>query len=147
MSGITKFDERMFAEARKVAKTSSFENFHMGCVIVYKKHIIGAGSNSDKTHPMQAQYNKYRKFNKTRNGIKHSLHAEIAALNSISYPVGLQVDWEKIKVYIYRICPGKKRGHGLARPCEGCMRALKDLGIRHIYYTGEESFIYERLYK
>ena len=92
MANITNFDEKMFAAAAKEAEKSDFENFHMGCVIVYKKHIIGAASNSDKTHPMQAQYNKYRKFNKTKNGIKHSIHAEIAAINSVPYIIGREVE-------------------------------------------------------
>lgn len=141
---ITKFDRQMFAAARKQAKQSDFENFHVGCVIVYKKHIIGAGSNSDKTHPMQAYYNKYRQFNKTKNGIKHSVHAEIAAINSIPYTVGKEVDWSKVKVYIYRICKGKEGGHGLAAPCLGCRQALIDLGIQHVYYSGDGSLIYEQ---
>ena len=145
MSGINNFDEKMFAAARRIAKTSDFETFHMGCVIVYKKHIIGAAANSDKTHPMQAKYNRYRKFNKTKNEIKHSIHAEIAAINSIPYTVGREVEWSKVKVYIYRISPGKPEQYGMARPCDGCMRALRDIGIRHIYYSGEGSFIYERL--
>ena len=145
MSGITNFDEKMFAAARKEAEKSDFESFHMGCVIVYKKHIIGSASNSDKTHPMQAQYNKYRKFNKTKNGIKHSIHAEIAAITSVPYIIGREVEWSKVSIYIYRICPGKPGQYGLARPCVGCMQALRDLGIRHIYYTGEGSYIYEQL--
>ena len=142
---INKFDERMFAAARKVAKKSDFENFHMGCVIVYKKHIIGAAANSDKTHPMQAEYNKYRKFNKTKNGIKHSVHAEIAAINSIPYVLGKEVEWSKVKIYIYRIAKGKIGGYGLAKPCPACIQAIRDMNIQHIYYTGEGSYIYERL--
>jgi len=144
MSGITHFDEKMFAAARKIAKTSDFETFHMGCVIVYKKHIIGAAANSDKTHPMQAKYNKYRKFRKTKNGVKHSVHAEIAAISSIAYPVGVNIDWSKVKIYIYRICNGKDHGCGLARPCAGCTKALKDLGVQHVYYTTDNGYAYER---
>lgn len=142
---ISKFDKKMFAVARKIAKTSDFDSFHMGCVIVYKHHIIGAASNSDKTHPMQAYYNQYRNFNKTKNGIKHSIHAEIAAINSIPYTIGKEVEWSKVKIYIYRIAPGKIGGYGLAKPCAGCMQALRDMGIKHIYYTGEGSYIYEEL--
>ena len=141
---ITKFDEQMFAAARKQAKKSDFDSFHVGCVIVYKKHIIGAASNSDKTHPMQAYYNKYRKFNKTKSGIKHSVHAEIAAINSIPYTIGREVEWSKVKVYIWRICPGKPGQHGLARPCAGCAKALRDLGIQNIYYTTDGGYAYER---
>jgi len=138
---ISKFDKQMFAAARKQAVQSDYEDFHIGCVIVYKKHIIGTGFNSDKTHPMQAHYNKYRKFDKTKNGIKHSIHAEIAAINDIPYVVGKKVEWSKVKIYIYRKCIDKP--YGLARPCAGCMQAIKDLGIKHIYYTGEEGYVYE----
>lgn len=145
MAGISKLDRRMFAAARRAAQKSDFDNFHVGCVVVYKKHIIGIASNSDKTHPAQAKYNQYRKFNRTKNGIKHSVHAEIAAIHSVPYVVGRDVDWSKVKIYIYRICPGKVGGYGLGRPCLGCMQAIKDIGIHHIYYTGEGSYIYERL--
>ncbi len=141
---ITKFDRRMLAAAYKAALLSDFDSFHTGCVIVYKKHIIGMGSNSDKTHPMQAKYNQYRNFNKTKNCIKHSVHAEIDALNSIPYVIGKEVEWSKVKVYIYRICPGRVGGYGLAKPCEACIQALRDIGIKHIYYTGNGSYIYER---
>ena len=143
--GINNFDKKMFNAAKRIAETSDFSNFHVGCVIVYKKHIIGSASNSDKTHPMQAQYNKYRQFNKTKNGIKHSVHAEIAAINSIPYVIGREVEWSKVKVYIWRICPGKPGLHGLAKPCPACTQALRDMGIQHIYYTGDESYVYERL--
>ncbi len=139
-----KFDKQMFKAAYRIAKTSDFEIFHVGCVIVYKKHIIGAGSNSDKTHPMQAYYNQYRKFSKTKNNIKHSIHAEVAALNSIPYPIGKDIDWSKVKVYISRICPGHESGTGIAKPCPACERALRDMGIRHIYYTGDGSYVYEK---
>lgn len=143
MAGISKFDKRMFAAARKIAKTSDFKNFHTGCVIVYKKRIIGIGANSDKTHPMQAQYNKFRHFNKTKNGIKHSVHAEIAAINSISYVMGRDIDWTKVKLYIYRICPGHESGQGLSKSCPACQAAIQDLGIKHVYYTTDDGFAYE----
>ena len=45
MANFSNFDHQMFAAARKVAKTSDFDSFHIGAVIVYKKHIIGAGAN------------------------------------------------------------------------------------------------------
>lgn len=144
MSKINNFDEKMFLAARKIAETSDFETFHMGCVIVYKKHIIGAAANSDKTHPMQAKYNRYRKFNKTKNGIKHSVHAEIAAINSVSYIVGKDIDWTKVKIYIYRISNGRESGHGMSRPCAACRAALKDIGIKNVYYTTDEGYAYEK---
>ena len=60
MANITKFDEKMFAAAHKEDEKSDFDSFHMGCVIVYKGAVLAKGCNSDKTHPMQAKYNKWR---------------------------------------------------------------------------------------
>lgn len=146
MSVITKFDYKMFTKARQIAETSDFGSFHLGCVIVYKHKILASASNSTKTHPMQKKYNrKYRNFKHGEKPIVDSLHAEIAALSSIPYPIAQQIQWKDVSVYVYRICKGKPLGHGMARPCKACRNALRDMGINHLYYTGEDSFIYERL--
>lgn len=139
------FDKKMFKMAREVASTSDFKNFHLGCVITYKKHVIAVGANSNKTHPAQKSYNQYRDFTKGPGAIKHSLHAEMAALMSISYPIAQQIDWKQVKLYTYRICRGKKSGHGNSRPCSACMAAIKDFGIKNIFYTTDEGYACERL--
>ena len=36
---------------------------------------------------------------------------------------------------------------GMARPCASCMQAIKDLGIREIYYTTNDGYSYEKLEK
>ena len=144
---MNKRDYRFFELARQQALQSQFDRFHLGCVIVYKGHIIGRGSNSDKTDPLQNLYNKERKFNKNGSQpIKHSVHAEIAALKSIPYPIQESIDWGKVKVYIYRIAVGKKLHMGLARPCAGCMKALRDKGIQRIFYTTSDGFAEERVF-
>lgn len=141
---ITKADMKFFRLAKAVAETSEFHNFHLGCVIVYKKHVLSVGVNSDKTHPKQMKYNGRRNFTKTNKPIHHKIHAEIDALTKISYPVDQNIDWKQVKVYIYRVSPGKKSGHGLAKPCPACLAALRAKGVRHIYYTTDESYAYER---
>lgn len=148
MAGINilnKFDKKMMELAREVAETSQFKHFHLGCVITYKKHIVSVGTNSDKTHPMQKAYNAHRSFTKGPGAIKHSLHAEMNALLSITYPVAQQIDWKYVKMYVYRICNGKRHLRGNARPCAACMAAIKDMGIRHLYYTTDTGIAYERL--
>lgn len=45
----------------------------------------------------------------------------------------------------YRI--RKDQPFGLARPCSSCMAAIRDLGIRDIYYTTNDGYAYERLGK
>ena len=146
MAKITKSDYKFFEMARKEAEKSDFGTFKLGAVLVFKKHVIGRGHNSNKTSPMQKKYNRYRQFNDSANGIHHSVHAEIAALNSVPYPVAETVNWSDVKIYIYRISKGKDLGMGLSAPCPACRAALRDLGIQHLYYSGDNSFIYERMF-
>ncbi len=146
MKQFTNFDYQVFDIARKVSYSSTYETHNLGCVIVYKHHIISKGANSSKTHPQQKFYNrKYRHFNKSEKPIMDSVHAEIRALNNIPYPIAEKLDWSKVEVYIYRSCPGKKLGFGLARPCNACLAALKDKGIKKIYYTTDTGYAYEEL--
>ena len=71
--------------------------------------------------------------------------AESAAIASVPYAVGKDIDWSKVHVYVYRICNGKKHGYGNARPCPACMNAIKDMGIKNVYYTDEEGLGYLKL--
>lgn len=146
MSKISNFDMKMFDAARRVALQSDFDNFHIGCVIVYKKHIIASACNTNKTSPKQKKYNRKRDFNKSSKPTKHSMHAEIRALSLIPYPLQQTINWREVSVYTYRICRGKRLGHGLARSCAGCMAAIKDLGIQDMYYTTDTGFCYEKIY-
>lgn len=144
---MNKRDYRYFEMARQEALKSDFSRFHLGCILIYKGHTIGRGFNSDKTDPLQKKYNKERKFNKSsKQPIKHSIHAEIAALKSVPYPIAESIDWSKVKVYIFRICKGKTLGMGNARSCAGCMKALRDRGVQHIYYSTNDGFAHERIF-
>lgn len=146
MAKITKSDYKFFEMARKEAEKSDFDGFKLGCVIVHKKHVIGRGHNSNKTNTKQKKYNRYRNFNKGSRPIKHSVHAEIDSLNSVPYPVANSINWSNVKVYIYRISPGKPLGHGLSSPCAACRAAMRDLDIRHLYYTTDNGFAYEEMF-
>lgn len=147
MSRLSKYDYAVFEKARQVAQTSTYNGHSLGCVIVYKKHIISMSSNSSKTHPLQKKYNrKYRTFKKSAKPIMDSGHAEILALADIPYPLQQSIDWRQVKVYVYRICNGKRLGMGLARPCPACMAALRDKGIKQIYYSSDDGFVMEEIY-
>ena len=53
----------MFEAAKNASQEADYtgsNSVKLGCVIVYKGTILAKGCNSDKTHPMQEQYNKYR---------------------------------------------------------------------------------------
>ena len=132
-------DYKYFLKARQVATISDYYKTHIGCVAVYQGQVIGLGCNTNKTHPVQKFYNRYREPSDT---MLPKLHAEISCINQIKH---LNINFAKVKLYIYRI--RKDQPCGMARPCPSCMAAIRDLGIRDIYYTTNEGYSYERLDK
>ena len=136
---LTNSDYKYFKKARMTATFSDYKKQSIGCVAVYQGHIIGVGYNTTKTHPLQRYYNQYR-HSWDKNEIPPSLHAEINCLNSIR---NLDINFSKVKLYIYRI--RHDQDCGLSRPCPSCMAAIKDFGIRDVYYTTNDGFGYERL--
>lgn len=132
-------DYRYFDKAKNIAAISDYSKTHIGCVTVYQGQVIGLGCNMNKTHPTQKYYNRYRKPSDV---MLPKLHAEISCLNQIKH---LDINFAKVKLYIYRI--RKDQPFGLARPCPSCMAAIKDLGIRDIYYTTNDGYAYEKLEK
>jgi len=134
---MTKSDCRYFNKAKQVALISDYYKIHVGCVAVYQGNIIGIGYNCNKTHPAQKYYNKYRKKSET---LLPKLHAEINCINSIKH---MDINFSKVNLYIYRI--RRDQPFGLARPCLSCMAAIKDLGIKNIYYTTNDEYAFERI--
>ena len=89
-----------------------------------KGEVIGLGRNSMKSHPFQAKYSK--------NSESIYLHAETAALldaiNNGTDPSGATMH------VIRKLRDGTL---GLARPCQGCMRALAAYGVDRVVYSNE----------
>lgn len=140
---ICKTDYKYFEKARQIACISDYCKIHIGCVAVYQGRIIGLGCNCNKTHPMQKYYNKFRNPKGEKNITPlPKLHAEINCLNQLKH---LDINFSKVKLYIYRI--RNDQPFGIARPCPSCMAAIKDIGIQYIYYTTNDGYAYERLEK
>lgn len=134
---IKKADYKYFAKAKQAATFSDYNRIHIGCVAVYQRNIIGIGYNCNKTHPIQKYYNKYRI---PSDNLLPKLHAEINCINSIKH---LDINFEKVKLYVYRM--RNDIPYGISRPCPSCMAAIKDLGIRDIYYTTNDGYTHEYL--
>ena len=130
---------KYFTKARQAANLSDYHKTHVGCVAVYHGQVIGLGYNTNKTHPIQKYYNRYREPSDT---MLPKLHAEINCLNQIKH---IDINFSKVKLYIYRI--RNDQPFGLSRPCPSCMAAIKDLGIRDVYYTTNDGYAYEKLEK
>lgn len=136
---IAKNDYNYFKKARQTAMISDYKKVHIGCVAIYHGSIIGIGCNTNKTHPLQKYYNRFRENSEK---MLPKLHAEMNCLNSIR---NLNINFTRVKLYIYRI--RNDQPFGLARPCPSCMAAIKDLGIRDIFYTSNDGYVYERIEK
>jgi deoxycytidylate deaminase len=140
-------DDHLFKIARECSLKSDYtsrcSSAKIGCVIIYKNAILAKSFNSDKTHTIQAKYNKWR-YNPKENTkyLPSKIHAELASLQKIKY---LDIDFSKVHIYIYR--ETKKGEIAMARPCPSCLAAIKELGIRHIHYTSDSGYCYERIIK
>lgn len=134
-----KLINKYFTMAKNISQLSDFPRYKLGAIFIYKGNIIAAEKNSMKTNPLQKEYNKLRGF-EAENINNGAVHAECACILRTK---NLDIDWGKVKVFIYR-----EHKNGLkapASPCPACRKALSDKGIKHLYYTGENSIIYERL--
>ena len=86
-----------------------------------KGRLLATGHNSyTKTHPKQAYYASKAGF-----GRKNYLHAEIAAI--------IHAGPTAYAIHVFR---HRRDGSlALARPCEICMLAIKEAGIKQITYS------------
>ena len=134
---MNKQDMRFFKAAAQCAEKSDYERVRIGCVAVYKGKIIAEGFNTYKTHPNQKKYDKFRLFHGNARR-SHNMHAETNCLNKIDKD---DYNTSKIKVYVYR--KRKDIPHGVSRPCPACMQQIKDLGIKHIFYSTDSGFAEE----
>ena len=135
---LTKKHKAYFDMAKAMSKLSDHQQIQIGTVITYKHRVISSGHNSTKTHPLQKKYNIYR-FDDV--SATHSLHSEMQAL--LPLIDDKNIDFSKVCLYNYR---RRKDGKlGISRPCPSCMALIRELGIRHIYYTNESSYVHEEL--
>ena len=135
---VTKSHRAYFKAAKSVSDLSDFPRVKVGCVAVYKHKIISSGYNSYVTNPLQKRYNKFR-FD--TDSTLHSKHAEVDCLLPLINRK--DIDFSRVILYIYR--QYKSGDPGVARPCDSCFNLIKDLGIRTVYYTGDNSYISEEI--
>ena len=92
-------------------------------------------------------WDKARKKNKSLSNITEENYLVFAEMHALIPIRNLDIDWNKVSVYIYRIKKSNKNGFGMARPCLSCMGLIKELGIKEINYTTEDGFANEIIYK
>ncbi|HBD93196.1 MAG TPA: hypothetical protein DC057_03390 [Spirochaetia bacterium] len=125
--------------ARNVSELSDYDQHHIGCVLEYKKHVISSGYNIVKSHPLQAEYNKYRPMRGPN--VAHKLHAEIMCLHKANKL--FDIDFSDCTLYIFRAL--KNGEWAMARACPSCLAMIKDLGIKRIVYTTNYGYAIEHI--
>jgi deoxycytidylate deaminase len=126
-------------KAYELAKTASlnsdFYKCHTGAVAIYGNKVIAYGWNSEKLSPLQAKYNtRTRGFDGHK--YRSTIHAEMMVVNKIKY---LDIDFSQVRIFVWR---GQDFPE-LSKPCKACEKAMRDLGIRKVFYTGANSYISE----
>lgn len=125
----------------KVQRTlSDVKDYKLSAVIFDNRRVYASGYNTDKTIPMQGEYNRYKQPHS--HSWKHSAHAEMNCLHKLLQQYYNKLPkMDKLSILVYR-----ENAHGdfaMARPCPACEAALKKLGIKNIYYTGRGSLVHE----
>ena len=127
---------RGFRYAKIASEQSDFHLQHIGAALMYGSKLIAVGYNSEKTHSNQKIYNRFRNFDTSQ--MPNKLHAEMMVLNKVQY---LDIDFSKAELYIWR---GGKNGPLLSKPCPACEARIREMGIRKVFYTGNDSYIEEK---
>lgn len=99
----------------------------VGACIIYKRRIIAFGRNQYKSHPLQREYG--------RNEGSIFLHAELHAIVNCSNNSHLL---NRSYLFVCRVLSSRSRNRfifGLAKPCSGCMRAIRAFNIPKVYYS------------
>lgn len=124
---------KFFNIAKNLSLLSKFDTYRFGAVITLKDKVITKGYNSPKSHPIQKYYNdKFKHF--INDNSQHGIHAEMSALNELKQIIkNTNIDVKKLQITIYR--SDKEGNSKMARPCAGCMAAIKEIGIPIVNYT------------
>lgn len=115
----------------ELAVTSNDYRERIAAGLWYKGSIIASGRNQKKSHPFQKRFG--------RNEDSIYLHAEIDCMvDAMRQRVPLEII-SKATLYVARVKKyhqdAEKYEWAMARPCEGCQRAIANFDIKKVIYT------------
>ena len=134
---LSKSHRAYFKAAKAMSDISEFKQHHIGAVAVSGHKIISSGYNSNKTNPIQKRLNIHRFDVDT----PATIHAEVACLLPLINRK--DINFSDVSLYIYR--EYKNGSPALSKPCPSCMALIRQLGIRKLYYSGDNSYVNEEL--
>lgn len=115
--------------------TERVANAKMAAAIVRRNKIIAIGINNTKTNPFIAEFKKHPEANFP--------HCEVEAIRIALRNIS-EEELSKCDLYISRVKKNRRGGEyvtGLAKPCEGCMKAIMRYKPRNVYYTTDTNEI------
>lgn len=130
---------KYFSLAKNASEFSDFDRVKIGSILVYKGNVLSVGWNKKKTHPYQKILNRQR-TERDENKIRNFLHSEIDCLINSK---NLKINWNKVYIFIYR--EDKNGNLAMSLPCLGCQLALKERGIKKVFYTDSKGYNYIEL--
>jgi deoxycytidylate deaminase len=130
-------DKRYFNLAKAVSYTSDYPRVHIGSVIIKNKEILAVSANQKKSHPLQQKLNPIRFDNHTSqqdiDKCNNYQHAEFSAIIKCKH-----LDLNGATIYVYR--EDKYGNLAMCCPCKACLKLIKEVGIKVIYYTSTDGF-------
>ena len=135
-SGLSKKKEQYLRYAKKASEFSDSSRVNIGAALIIGHKVVNIGFNTNKTNPLQSKIDT-KFFNCKCSG---KIHAETMAL----YPyIKENIQLNNAILVTYR---QKKDGTlGMSRPCDRCMKLIKQLGIKKLIYTTDDGFAEEKL--
>lgn len=132
--------EKLLLEAYRLATdVTPVGNARVAAILVKQNQILSYGINRSKTNPFAAKFGK--------NSQAIMLHAETDAIrNALKKTIDIS-EIEGSTMYVARARKISTHNHSytfaMAKPCEGCQRALALYGIKRVYHTADDQFIKE----
>lgn len=127
--------DRLLRLAEKASRKSDFESHKLSSIVFYKNKILCVGWNTCKGNNMQRHYNEFR-FDQLKSDGRNPAHAEIKALCKYKHSkffLNSKYDPKDLKLFVFR--QNKHCDLACAKPCISCYMAIKDFGIKNVYYT------------
>jgi deoxycytidylate deaminase len=125
-----KIDLKLIDDLKTLALSGTHPKVWIASALVYRNKIISYGVNQMKSHPYQSRY--------SRNEEAIYWHSETSAIFNADKKIHFD-KFEKSTLYVARVKyeSTKKDSFisGICMPCDGCIRCIKDYGIKTVIYT------------
>jgi deoxycytidylate deaminase len=131
---MTPKNSKFFRLAQLASESSTYPKLHIGAVIVNGRKLVSVRTNMWRTHTKQKKYTPYR-YNTAWEADEDvgRCHAEMDAIIKAG-----RTDLEGASIYVYRQDMNGKLA--VCKPCGACMQAIKEAGIKNIYFTSREGY-------